>query len=108
MSLQRNGPYAREQQDTLQPSLPRRTSRLFTATGFNKWGMTGAMLSAMLLSDMIQGKKKEYADIFSPSRSIMKPQLLVNGFEAVTNLLKFNGKRCPHMGCVLQWNSAEH
>lgn len=85
-----------------------RTAQLFTATGFNKWGMTGAMLSAILLSDMVQGKKCEYSDIFSPSRSILKPQLFVNGFEAVTNLLSFTGRRCPHLGCALHWNSAEH
>ena len=85
-----------------------RTAQLFTATGFNKWGLTGAMLSAMLLSDMVQGKKNEYADIFSPLRSIMKPQLIVNGFEAVTNLLSFTGRRCPHLGCALHWNAAEH
>ncbi len=85
-----------------------RTSQLFTATGFNKWGMTGAMLSAMLLSDLAQGKKNEYADIFSPSRSILKPQLFINGLESIVNLLSFTGKRCPHLGCALHWNSAEH
>ncbi len=85
-----------------------RTAELFTATGFNKWGMTGAMLSAMLLSDMVQGRKNEYADVFSPSRNILKPQLFVNGFEAVTNLLSFTGRRCPHLGCALHWNPAEH
>lgn len=85
-----------------------RTSRLFTATGFNKWGMTGAMLSAQLLCDMVTGKRNEYADIFSPSRSIFKSQLFVNGFETVANLLAFTGRRCPHLGCALHWNSAEH
>ncbi len=85
-----------------------RTAQLFTASGFNKWGMTGAMLSAVMLSDMVQGRKNEYADVFSPSRSIMKPQLIVNGFEAVSNLLSFTGRRCPHLGCALHWNSAEH
>lgn len=85
-----------------------RTAQLFTATGFNKWGMTGAMLSAMLLSDLVQGKRHEYADIFSPSRSIFKPQLFINGFESVTNLLSFTGRRCPHLGCALHWNAAEH
>lgn len=84
-----------------------RTARLFTATGFNKWGMTGAMLSAILISDLVQGKKSEYADIFSPSRNILKPQLLINGFEAITGLLNFKTKRCPHLGCALHWNSAE-
>lgn len=84
-----------------------RTAQLFTATGFNKWGMTGAMLSAIMLSDMVRGKNNEYADIFSPSRSILKPQLFVNSFESVINLLSVTGRRCPHMGCALHWNQAE-
>ncbi|MBQ8296200.1 MAG: FAD-dependent oxidoreductase [Ruminococcus sp.] len=83
------------------------TMELYTASGFNKWGMTGAMLSAQLLSDMVQGKGNDFAEIFSPSRSILKPQLLVNGFEAMKNLLTFSEKRCPHLGCALKWNSAE-
>lgn len=86
----------------------RGSAGLYVATGFNKWGMTGSMTSAMILSDMIAGKKNEYAEVFDPSRSMLKPQLLVNGFEAVTNLLTFSTKRCPHLGCTLKWNSAEH
>lgn len=84
------------------------TPNLYTASGFNKWGMTGAMLSAMILSDMIMEKKNNFAEIFNPSRSILKPQLLINGFEAVKNLLTISKKRCTHMGCALKWNSAEH
>ncbi len=85
-----------------------RTAELFTAAGFNKWGMTGAMLSAMLLSDMVQGRQNQYADVFCPSRSMLKTQLFVNGLETLTNLLCVTGKRCPHLGCALHWNSAEH
>lgn len=84
------------------------TSDMYVATGFNKWGMTGAMLSAMLITDMICGIGNDYADTFSPSRSIIKPQLFVNGFEAMKNLLTFSKKRCPHLGCALKWNPAEH
>ncbi|MGN1095295.1 MAG: FAD-dependent oxidoreductase [Eubacteriales bacterium] len=84
------------------------TPDMYTASGFNKWGMTGSMLSAMLLCDMITGKKNEFSDIFSPSRSIIKPQLFVNGFEAVKNLLTISKKRCPHLGCALKWNGFEH
>ncbi|MGN0612891.1 MAG: FAD-dependent oxidoreductase [Porcipelethomonas sp.] len=84
------------------------TPDMYTASGFNKWGMTGAMLSAMLLSDMVCEVKNEFADIFTPSRSILKPQLFVNGFEAVKNLLTPTGKRCPHLGCALKWNASEH
>ncbi|MCH5297141.1 MAG: FAD-dependent oxidoreductase [Ruminococcus sp.] len=85
-----------------------KTSNFYVESGFNKWGMTGAMTAAMIVSDMIIGKKNEYADIFNPSRSILKPQLAVNSFEAVKNLLTISEKRCPHLGCALKWNSAEH
>lgn len=49
----------------------RNTPNLYTASGFNKWGMTGAMVSAMILSDIVMDKQNEYADIFSPSRNIL-------------------------------------
>ena len=83
------------------------TADMYVASGFNKWGITGAMVSAMILSDMISGKTNEFQEVFSPSRSILKPQLAVNGFEAVTNIFNPFGKRCPHMGCSLKWNKAE-
>lgn len=86
----------------------KRTPDLYVASGFNKWGMIGSMTSAMILSDMLNGEKNENASVFSPSRSILKPQLFVNGFEAVKNLLTPTAKRCPHMGCALKWNEAEH
>lgn len=86
----------------------KRTNNLYIASGFNKWGMTGAMLSAIILSDMITEKQNDFANIFSPSRSILKPQLFINAFEATKNLLTISEKRCPHLGCALKWNSAEH
>lgn len=84
------------------------TTGLFTATGFNKWGMTGSALSALILTDMLTGRKNDFSELFSPSRNIMKPQLLINGFEATKNLLTISDKRCPHLGCALKWNKAEH
>lgn len=84
-----------------------RTPDLYVATGFNKWGMTSSMVAAMLLRDLVQGKDNPYADVFSPSRSIFRPQLAINSFEAVTNLLTPTKKRCPHLGCALKWNDAE-
>ena len=84
------------------------TPHFYAASGFNKWGMTGSMTAAIILSDMVTGKRNDFADIFSPSRNILKPQLFVNGFEAAKNLLTISKKRCPHMGCALKWNSEEH
>lgn len=84
------------------------TADLYVATGFNKWGMTTSMVAAMLLSQLVQGKKSPYEEVFSPSRSILRPQLAVNGFEAVVRLLTPTPKRCPHLGCALKWNAVEH
>ena len=84
------------------------TPDLYVASGFNKWGMTGAMLSAMILSDMVIGVKNDISQVFSPSRNIVKPQLFINAFEAIKNLFTISEKRCPHMGCALKWNKAEH
>ncbi len=84
------------------------TPNLYVATGFNKWGMTSSMAAAELLKDLITKKDNPYKELFSPSRSILQPQLAINAFEAVTNLLTPSKKRCPHMGCALKWNSAEH
>lgn len=84
------------------------TPNLYVAGGFNKWGMTSAMVSAMILSDMVKGVKNQWAEVFNPSRSILKPQLLLNGVEAAKNLLTITPKRCPHLGCALKWNPIEH
>ena len=84
------------------------TKDLYVATGFNKWGMSGAMVAAMILTDLVQGKDNPYADVFSPSRRMLHPQLAANGLQALGNLLTPTVPRCPHMGCALKYNSAEH
>lgn len=89
------GPYAKHMPDC------------FVATGFNKWGMTSSMVAAELLTDQILERENPYAEVFDPSRSMWKPQLAVNTWEALTNLLTPTKNRCPHMGCALKWNAAE-
>lgn len=84
------------------------THNLFVATGFNKWGMTSAMAAAGILTDLIIGKNNEWEPVFNPSRSMLKTQLLKNGWEATVNLLSPAKKRCPHLGCALKWNKEEH
>lgn len=83
-------------------------SNVLVTTGFNKWGMTSSMVSAQLLCDMILNKKNDYEELYTPSRSIVSPQLAVNVFESTIGLLTPSKKRCPHLGCALKWNSAEH
>lgn len=80
----------------------------FVASGFNKWGITASMTAAMILADMAAEKDNEYAEVFNPSRSMVKPQLVLNACEAAVNLLTVSSKRCPHLGCALKWNPAEH
>lgn len=83
------------------------TPNLYVATGFNKWGMTSSMVSATLLTDMILGKENPHAAVFSPSRSMLHPQLALNALESTKNLLTLSTPRCPHMGCALKWNKTE-
>lgn len=84
------------------------TPHVFVATGFQKWGMTSSMTAAMLLRDRLCGIQNPCAEVFSPSRSMLTPQLAVNAWEAAAGLLRPSKKRCTHMGCALKWNSAEH
>ncbi len=84
------------------------TPDLFVATGFGKWGMTSSMVAAELLTDLVQGKRNPYADVFDPSRSVLHPQLFLNAGESIFNLLTPTVPRCPHMGCALKYNKAEH
>lgn len=81
---------------------------LYVATGFNKWGMTGSMLSAMILSDTVNGRKNEYESLYSPHRSVLKKRAVTNLGETLSGLISFKRPRCPHMGCALQWNPHEN
>ena len=54
------------------------------------------------------GKENPYTALFRPSRTTLRPQLAVNGLEAVLGLLTPTVPRCPHMGCALRYNAAEH
>ncbi len=84
------------------------TPNWFVATGFNKWGMTSSMISAKILSDIVLDKKNDFSEIFSPSRSILKPQLFTNLGETIINFCTPTVKRCSHLGCALKWNKHEH
>ncbi|MBQ8372528.1 MAG: FAD-dependent oxidoreductase [Clostridia bacterium] len=86
----------------------RRTPSMYVATGFNKWGMTSSMIAAILLCDLIQERDNDLEEIFSPSRSILHPSLLSNVLHSAIGLLTPTVPRCPHLGCALKYNRAEH
>ncbi len=86
----------------------RSTPDMFVATGFNKWGMTNAMVAADILCDLVRGKTNPYATVFNPSRTVLRPQLAVNTFDSVVGILTPTAPRCPHLGCALKYNRPEH
>lgn len=86
----------------------RRTPDLYAVSGANKWGMTGSMAAASLLTDLILGREDPYEDLFCPSRTVLRPQLAVNLLESTLGLLTPTVPRCPHMGCALKYNAQEH
>ncbi len=81
---------------------------VYVAAGFNKWGMTNSMAAADILCDLIREKSNPFTTVFSPSRSIIRPQLAINALESVIGLLTPTAPRCPHLGCALKYNPAEH
>lgn len=99
------GPYSEE------------TQNFYVASGFNGWGMTSAMVSAMLLTDAIlKGEGKEpgatasysWGEVFYPGRKILLSPYLSNMKESILGKLTPGLKRCTHRGCALKWNSEEH
>ncbi len=86
----------------------RTTQNLYVASGFNKWGMSSSMVAAKLLFDIISEKESKYEKLFAPSRSILRKQLAANTYEALCGWLTFGKKRCPHLGCALNYNKFEH
>ncbi len=81
---------------------------LYLATGFNKWGMTSAMVAARLLTDRILEKPNPYAGLFSPQRPPTVFPLLGNAAASVVGMLTPTLHRCTHLGCGLRYNHREH
>lgn len=86
----------------------KKTPDLYVATGFNKWGMTSSMVAARVLTDLILEKSCEYERVFSPSRKPVWSALAANAASAAVGLLMPTKPRCPHLGCALTYNTAEH
>ncbi|MBV9592991.1 MAG: FAD-dependent oxidoreductase, partial [Actinobacteria bacterium] len=126
-------------------------TRLWVAAGFMKWGFASATFAAQLLTDRINGRPNEDADVFSPSRiavrslpdvgklglkftvdfagdRLRRPESSAGDIPAGqarvvadrpgrgrkgvyrddTGQLHAVSLRCPHMGCLLRFNAAEH
>ncbi len=86
------------------PGLP----HLYVASGFNKWGMTSAMVAATLLTDLILERPNTAAAIFSPSRPPALLPLTANIGSSIVGMLTPTLHRCTHLGCGLHYNRREH
>lgn len=90
----------------------------YVAAGFKKWGMTHAMASARILSQMILDRsgygEKEGKSIFAPGNLHLRtsvPSMARDGAVSAKNLLASlagAAPKCPHLGCRLHWNLFEH
>lgn len=62
----------------------------YVATGFQKWGMTSSMTSALIIRDLIRGRNNPYAEVFDPSRFDLSAVagVAMEGGEAVKGLTK--------------------
>lgn len=93
--------------------------RLYVATGFNKWGFTGSMVAARLLTDLIIRGKSPIEEVFSPQRvnpELSAKQFITKSADSAINLtagllapVKRKGMclRCAHMGGALHLNQDE-
>ncbi len=61
----------------------------YVAAGFMKWGMTSAMVSSDILSDLIIGKRNSASAVFSPARLSAHdiPQMTRDGLKSAKSLV---------------------
>jgi Rieske Fe-S protein len=44
------------------------SSRIWTGTGYRKWGLTNGTVAGLLLADLVQGRENRFARLFDPWR----------------------------------------
>jgi glycine/D-amino acid oxidase-like deaminating enzyme/nitrite reductase/ring-hydroxylating ferredoxin subunit len=54
-------------------TLPNSGDHVWVATGFSAWGMTGGTMAGLLLTDLIQGRESQWAQMYDPSRKDVRP-----------------------------------
>ena len=92
---------------------PLDAGNVYIATGDSGQGMTHGTIAGMLLTDLIQGRKNEWEDLYSPSRIRLKalPDYAAENLNVaaqyVDRITQRRSAVCPHLGCVVAWNSTE-
>lgn len=87
---------------------------VYIATGDSGQGMTHGTIAGMLLTDLIQGRKNVWEGLYSPSRLRVKsvPEYVSENMTVAGEYAKgmVSGHKravCPHLGCIVSWNSTE-
>src|SRR5690606_26290327 len=78
--------------------LSRTTQALFTATGFQKWGLSNGTAAALVLSELVRGRSHPWAEVFDPSR--LTPRASASSFveHNVTAAVRMIGDRVRSRG----------
>ncbi len=111
-------------------------SNIFLATGFSSDGLTYGTSASLIISDQIIGLNSPYSVVFNPSRKIpLKKEIYVGNnnhihtylkdipqgegsvildkghkiaaYKEKENLIQTCSAICTHLGCIVNWNSAE-
>jgi hypothetical protein len=94
--------------------------RTFVACGFQKWGISTAMVAADLILGEIQGTSRSWVSVFDPGRvaDSLTVSLAKDAVRAVRHLVgdrvggllhpgEAQGPTCTHLGCVLAFDEGE-
>lgn len=88
---------------------------LFVATGFAKWGLSNGAAAALLVSDLVAGRRPGWEPVFDPGRigdlrallGTVEANVAVGADLVTGELRRRDDPRCTHLGCRLRWNAAE-
>ncbi|MCL2811518.1 MAG: FAD-dependent oxidoreductase, partial [Clostridia bacterium] len=86
----------------------RREPNWYVATGFGKWGMSNAMVAALLLRGLVLEQPPDWAPVFAPARGPQFLPLLAQAGVSALGFLTPTTRRCTHMGCGLRHNPQEN
>jgi glycine/D-amino acid oxidase-like deaminating enzyme/nitrite reductase/ring-hydroxylating ferredoxin subunit len=75
-----------------------RADRVFMATGFAKWGMTGGTAAGLLLCDLLLGDDNPWAGLFDPNRLTLRASAVRLVKENAVAGLRFVGDRITKRG----------
>jgi glycine/D-amino acid oxidase-like deaminating enzyme/nitrite reductase/ring-hydroxylating ferredoxin subunit len=74
------------------------SSRLFVATGFMKWGLSGGTLAGMALSDRLAGRENPWAARFDPNRLSLRSAPRLAQLNAKAGAHFFGDRALPARG----------